>query len=220
MRRKRCEISEASCEASCEAPRAALGFFMSRRWAPVVLFGWLAAGLSATVERDAFVFVESGIWDISEDGLPFRAGVMLPSRHDPLSRWLKMREPRWVLAVGCAQIPDVYDDGTGRLGAAGGNGFLIGAAREWAWELPRVLGERGGIALALDLGINYTTRTLPANGTHANFLVSPGLQWESALRTGRARWHVGLRWFHLSNADVFGRNAGYDGLSLRLGRSW
>ncbi|MBA4137424.1 MAG: hypothetical protein C0518_08935 [Opitutus sp.] len=193
---------------------------MSWRLAAVVLSGWLAADMSATEERDLFVFVESGVWDISDDGLPFRAGVILPSHHDPLSRFLRMREPRWVLAVGYALIPDVYDEGTGQLSAAGGNGFLVGAAREWAWELPRVLGERASLALAIDFGLHYATRTLPPNGTHANFLVSPGLSWESAPDPGRARWHVGLRWFHLSNADVFGRNAGYDGISLRFGRSW
>lgn len=162
-------------------------------------------------------FVEAGAWDISDDGLPYRIGALLPSRHDPLSRWTGAREPRWVLALGYARVPDIYDDGTGRLSGAGGDGLLLGAAREWAWALPGIARD---LSVAIDLGLSYATKSLPANGTNWNFIVSPGFTWERAARDGRAVWHVGLRWFHLSNADLFGRNAGYDGLSVRVGRSW
>jgi hypothetical protein len=181
----------------------------------------VSASFTAAAEpRDRFVFAEAGVWDLSADGRPFRAGVILPARHDPLSRLLRLREPRWVFALGYAEIPDIHDDGTGRLSGAGGDGFLFGAAREWAWPVPGFTGDAGDLAFAVDLGVNYATRTLPANGTHANFLVSPGLTWESRRSGHGSRWHVGLRWFHLSNADVFGRNAGYDGISLRVGRRW
>ena len=166
--------------------------------------------------RGPLVFFEASAWDISDDGQPFRVGVLWPSRHDALSRLLRAREPRWVFAAGYARIPDIFDDGTGRLSGAGGDGALLGVAREWAWDLPWIARE---LSVAIDFGLNYATKSLPANGTNWNFIVSPGFTWERTARDG-ATWHVGLRWFHLSNADVFGRNAGYDGLTLRLGRTW
>ena len=185
------------------------------------LMAWaVVAGRAESAPRGAIVFAEVGAWDISDDGLPYRLGAILPSRHDPLSRLLRMREPRWVVAVGYAKIPAVYDDGTGRLSGAGGDGFLIAAAREWAWALPLLGTARCDAALAIDFGLSYATRSLPANGTHPNFLVSPGFVWETRSAAGRPGWHFGLRWFHLSNADLFGRNAGYDGITLRIGRGW
>lgn len=186
-----------------------------------LVLGWAVAALRAEAGgREVFVFAEAGVWDISDDGMPYRIGVILPSRHDWLSRTLRMREPRWVLAAGYARIPDIYDDGTGRLSGAGGDGVIVGAAREWAWNLPPWTTPRRAVALAIDFGLGYAGRSLPANGTNMNFLVSPGFVWETRSAAGRPGWHLGLRWFHLSNADLFGRNAGYDGITLRLGRAW
>ena len=59
-----------------------------------------------------------------------------------------------MLAAGYATIPAVYDDGTGRLSGAGGDGLLIAAAREWAWALPVLGTARGDAALAIDFGLS------------------------------------------------------------------
>lgn len=174
---------------------------------------------AAEYERRPLVFFETAAWDISNDGLPFRVGVSLPSRHDVLSRWLGAREPRWVLAVGYATLPDIYDTGTGRLSGWGGDAFMVGAAREWTWELPLEWRGRRPLALALDLGMNYASASVPANGTNLNFIVSPGFSWEMPRARGGV-WHLGLRWLHLSNAGLHDVNAGYDGITLRFGRTW
>lgn len=165
------------------------------------------------------VFCESAAWDISNDGLPFRIGVSLASSHDPLSRLLQTREPRWILAAGYATLPDIYDTGTGRLSGKGGDAWMAGFAREWGWNLPLELRGERPLALVIDLGLNYASASVPANGTNANFIVSPGFSWETRRSDGGV-WHFGLRWFHLSNAGVFPVNAGYDGITVRFGRTW
>jgi hypothetical protein len=184
----------------------------------------LAALLTLTLRaeesvRRPLLFVESAAWDLSDDGLPFRIGVALPAQHDPLSRLLRAREPRWVLAVGYATLPDLYDTGTGRLSGWGGDAWMVGAAREWAWDLPITLRGERPLALAIDFGVNYASASIPSNGTNTNFIVSPGFVWETRRARGGV-WQVGLRWFHLSNAGIYDVNAGYDGLTLRFGRTW
>ena len=181
--------------------------------ASVVLLG------PATASSRPVWFVEVPVWDISDDGLPFRAGAILPGSHDPLSRAAGLREPRWVVAAGFATLPDLYDDGTGRLSGWGGETVFAGFAREWAWEIPGLVWRGAAMALVLDLGLNYAAASIPSNGTNFNFIVSPGFSWERSAGDG-AVWHAGLRWFHLSNANIHDRNAGYDGLTFRFGRSW
>ena len=184
-------------------------------WIPLCV----GVGALHATPREPIWFFESAAWDISDDGLPFRVGVLLPSQHDPLSRLLRMREPRWMLGAGYAQIRDIYDTGTGQLTGKGGGGLLFGGGREWAWNVPVVSRPAQPVSLGLELGVNYATASLPANGTHFNFIVSPGLTWERQRPNGRW-WHVGVRWFHLSNVDVYNVNAGYDGITVRVGRSW
>ncbi len=191
-----------------------------RRRSPslLVLVLALLAASAGAAPRPVW-FVEVPVWDLSDDGLPFRAGVIVAGGHDPLSRAAGLREPRWVFAAGYATMPDIYDDGTGRLSGWGGDAAFAGFAREWAWEVPGLARAGAAVAVVLDLGLNYASASLPSNGTNFNFLVSPGFTWERNAADG-AVWHVGLRWFHLSNANLRDRNAGYDGLTLRLGRSW
>lgn len=180
---------------------------------------FVAASRGSPPESPPLTFLELPVWDLSDDGLPFRAGVLLPAGHDPLSRAAGLRPPRWVLAAGYATLPDLYDDGTGRLSGWGGDAWFAGFAREWAWEVPGLERDGAFVAVVLDLGLNYASASIPSNGTNFNFIVSPGLSWERPRATG-ATWHVGLRWFHLSNANLRERNAGYDGLTLRLGARW
>jgi len=183
----------------------------------LVVPGALARGVETPAQP--LVFFESAAWDISDDGLPFRIGVVLPASPDPLSWLLRTRTPRWVLAGGYATLPDIYDTGTGRLSGKGGDAWMVGFAREWGWDLPLVVRGECPLALVLDLGVNYASASIPANGTNANFIVSPGFSWETRRARGGV-WHFGLRWFHLSNAGVYAVNAGYDGITVRFGRSW
>jgi hypothetical protein len=77
----------------------------------------------------------------------------------------------------------------------------------------------GALRLDLVAGLNYLTRSLPANGTHLSF--SPVGSFERASATNDPRaWIAGVRWFHISHGGLFGTNGGFDGLLVHLGRRW
>jgi hypothetical protein len=59
----------------------------------------------------------------------------------------------------------------------------------------------------------------PADGSDENFtvLLGPGV----LVPTGVAnRLRFSLQWFHISNANLFPNNSGYDGLQLTVGLEW
>lgn len=166
-----------------------------------------------------WVYADVPAWDLADEGLPFRLTLALPSGRDPLARLLLAAEARWTLSLGYARIYDSYDATTGIFKNPGGDALLASAGREYRWNLPRFAG-RFTPQLAIDTGVNVATRPFPADGTRGTIKVITGLEWNR--RTGAAGevWTAGIAWSHFSNANLFSRNAGYDGLVFRVGRSW
>ncbi len=70
---------------------------------------------------------------------------------------------------------------------------------------------------ALCLRINYADQSLPSDGPYFNFPVISGFEWEQRGENGNG-WSFGVRWFHLSNANLIEGNAGYDGVVFRVER--
>lgn len=166
-----------------------------------------------------WVYGEVPAWDIADEGLPFRLTVALPSRRDPLARLLFATEARWTLSLGYARIHDSYDATTGVFKNPGGDALLASAGREYRWALPRFAG-RFTPQLAIDTGVNLASRPFPADGTRGTIKVITGLEWSRRANAGNDEWTAGIAWAHFSNANLFSRNAGYDGLVFRIGRSW
>jgi hypothetical protein len=176
-----------------------------------------AAGGATLDRRGAWVYADVPAWDISHEGLPFRLTWAWDSPLDPLARLLRSSETRWTAGIGYAKVYNSYDATTGRFRSAGGHAALASAGREFRWRLApetRV----GALArlptVLVEFGVHGASRHFPADGTHFNFKLLSGLEWEVPSRP----WTVGLIWLHFSNADLLSRNSGYDGLALRL--SW
>jgi hypothetical protein len=122
------------------------------------------------------------------------------------------------LGTGYAVVYDDYDTGTNTIHARGCDGLLFNAARQTLWPLPvRLAG--GRVSFELEVGLHYASHSLPADGTDLSFSVIPGFEWSSAPDDKRT-WVAGVRWMHVSHGGLFGRNGGYDGLIIRLGRRW
>lgn len=164
-------------------------------------------------------YFDAPLWDIANEGLPFRATVALPSRRDPLTRLLFAREARWTLSAGYAKVYNSYDAATGVFKNPGGHAALFSAGRQFRWHFPELLG-RFTPKLAIEFGAHYATRRFPADGTRANLKLITGLEWTWRTADRQREWSLGVMWPHFSNANLFDRNAGYDGLALRLGRSF
>lgn len=96
--------------------------------------------------------------------------------------------------------------GGGRALGLGVDGVLrwrLGAERRW-------FAEAGG-------GMQYAIgSSFPADGTHFQFTVIGGLGRSVDLGRGRTL-DVGLRWFHISNANLLPSNSGYDSIQLTVG---
>jgi hypothetical protein len=58
--------------------------------------------------------------------------------------------------------------------------------------------------------------SFPADGTHFQFTVIGGVGRSFGLGSGRTL-DVGLRWFHISNANLLPSNSGYDSIQLTVG---
>ncbi len=188
------------------------------------LFG-PAAGASAAAgdgstppSATGWVQVDAPVHDFGDDGWPYRLTVALPSRRDPLSRLLRASEARWTLSTGYARVRDSYDAATGVFKNPGGHAALFGAARQFRWHPPASAGPAVPRAL-IEFGVHYATRRFPADGTRFNLLLVTGLEWSWRTRDASNEWSAAIVWPHFSNAGLFRRNAGYDGLALRLGRS-
>jgi hypothetical protein len=164
----------------------------------------------------AWLHGDAPIWDIADEGLPLRCTLALPSRRDPLARALYAAETRWTFSAGYARVYNSYDPTTGIFKNPGGHAALISVGRQFRWRRPPPAGAALP-QLAIELGAHAATRRFPADGTRANVKLITGLEWVFREATPR-EWSVGLMWMHFSNANLFSRNAGYDGLALRVGR--
>lgn len=165
----------------------------------------------------AWVYLDAPLWDLADEGLPFRLTLALPSRLDALSRSLLADRARWTLSAGYAKVYNSYDGATGVFKNPGGHAALFSAGRQMIWELPRWAGALTP-DIALEYGIHYATTKFPADGTRANFKLITGLEWRGPVSTGAEGWTLGVYWPHFSNANLLSRNAGYDGLCVRIGR--
>ncbi len=168
--------------------------------------------------RAPLVIFNGPLWDISSEGLPFSLTLAWPAAPDPVARWLCADETRWTAGLGYAVVRDNLDRGTNRVFDRGGDGLLFNAGRQTLWRLPLRL-PAGALRAEFELGLNYATASLPANGSHLSFALTGGFEWSNAPRAAN-EWIAGLRWLHLSHGGLFGVNGGYDGLVFRLGRRW
>ncbi len=173
---------------------------------------------AAEASRAPLFFFDAPLLDPADEGLPFHFTVALPAALDPIARTLLAEEARWTLGTGYAFVYDNFDTGTNTVRERGRDAVLFRAGRQTLWPLPLPL-PAGALRLDLEAGLSYTTRSLPANGTHLSFALFAGLEWTSAPADPQA-WIVGVRWFHSSHGGLFGQNGGYDGVLLRLGRRW
>lgn len=164
-----------------------------------------------------WMYFDAPLWDIANEGLPFRLSLALPSRRDLLTRALFAAEARWTLSVGYAKVYNSFDATTGIFKNPGGHAALFSAGRQYRWQLPRVAGAFTP-DVVVDFGVHVATRRFPADGTHTNLKLISGLEWTWARSGATGEWTVGLVWPHFSNADLLERNSGYDGLALRVGR--
>lgn len=163
-----------------------------------------------------WLHVDTPLWDIADEGLPVRLTYSLPGGDDPLARLLGAGEARWTVSAGYARVYDSYDSTTRVFKNPGGHAALASAGRQWRW-LPPDRTPSLVPALAIELGAHLASRRFPADGTRANVKLITGLEWH--LRRGsRHHWTLGVMWLHFSNANLFSRNAGYDGLAVRTGR--
>jgi hypothetical protein len=148
-------------------------------WAAMVVAGFIAESGARPDSTDPLVFVEGPLWDISDEGLPYRLTVAWPVTPDPLARLLRAGESRWTVSAGYAVAYDNFDTGTNTVGARGRDGLMFNAGRQTLWPLPLRL-PRGALRLELEVGLHYAARSLPADGTHLSFSLVGGFEWSSA----------------------------------------
>jgi hypothetical protein len=181
--------------------------------------GWLAVDSAAAPNRAPPLVVFDGpLWDISDEGLPYKITLAWPATLDPLSRLLRATEARWTLGAGYAVVYDDVDTGTNKVTSRGRDGVMWTVGRQTLWPLPLRL-PGGELRLENEAGLHYAARSLPADGTHLSFYLLGGFEWAHAPASPRT-WLAGVRWLHLSHGGLFGRNGGYDGLVFRLGCRW
>jgi len=175
---------------------------------------WLAAGVAPMSGWETFI--EVPLVDFSEfgDATPWRVGVTRESRRDPIARLLRHDGVRWVATLGYSEVRDVFvrEIGTPVRKARGRATPTVSLARRWFWEVP-VVPDGWSLDAGIEFGVHYAARSVPADGTHFQFVLAPGLD----LQPVDGPWRVGLRWLHLSNGNVRPGNSGYDGLSLQFG---
>jgi hypothetical protein len=106
-------------------------------------------------------------------------------------------------------------DAAPHAGVGGGRALGIGVDTVLRWRLfdaRRWFVEAGG-------GVQYAIgSSFPADGTHFQFTVIGGVGRSIELGAQRSL-QVGVRWFHISNANVLPSNSGYDALQLVVGYS-
>lgn len=198
-------------------PAAMRFVFFTRALAFAAVVSLAFNGVAAAT-RAPIVFFDGPLADFSDEGLPYSLTAAFPTSPDPITRWLGAVDARWTVGTGFASVYDNFDTGTNSVRDRGRDGLLFNAGRQTLWPVPVTL-PAGSLRLELEAGLNYTTRSLPANGTHLSFSLFAGFEWSSAPDDPR-EWIAGIRWFHLSHGGLFGVNGGYDGLLFRVGRRW
>lgn len=168
--------------------------------------------------KRAWTYFDAPLWDISNEGLPFRFTWAVGSQRDWITRLLFASEARWTLSAGYAKVYNSYDAATGVFKNPGGHAVLLSAGRQMYWDLPPVAGVFTP-RITFEYGLHVASRRFPADGTRANFKVLTGLEWVLRSKGEPNGWTAGIFWPHFSNANLFSRNAGYDGLAIRIGRS-
>lgn len=168
--------------------------------------------------RELWLHFDAPLWDLADEGLPFRLTVSLPSRRGPLTRLLGATEARWTGSIGYAKVYNSFDAATGTFKNAGGHAALFSAGRQFRWRLSNWIGQWAPDA-ALEFGANAATRPFPADGTRTNLKLITGFEWTWSASDRRSNWSAGVMWPHFSNANLHSRNAGYDGLVVRVGRT-
>lgn len=174
--------------------------------------------LAGERSRATWMYFDAPLWDLADEGLPFRLTIALPSGRDFISRLLGAGEARWVFSAGYAKVYNSYDGETGVFKNPGGHAALLSAGRQMFWDLPAFAG-RFTPRMALEYGVHVATRPFPADGTRGNLKGIIGVEWATPRANDDASWSAGVYWAHFSNANAFSRNAGYDGLVIRFGRS-
>lgn len=170
-----------------------------------------------------WIALDGPLWDMSDDGSPFRLNIVQASTPDPIGRLLRASDQQWSAWIGYADVQSKFT-GSGALRAGGGEAWMLGLGRQWRWALP----EWTELAdwrphLTFEVGLNYADDSLPSDGSHFNFPVVTGFEWSRRGAPGEAdasNWIFGFRWFHLSNAHLLDKNSGYDGFIFRVGRRW
>ena len=121
---------------------------------------------------------------------------------------------------GCYGRP-VRNGGSVGGGAVVGPAHLVNVGRQWEWRLPDFFSIAAWEPrLQGETGLHYASASLPAGGTHFQFLLGGGLEWRRPAPPSKNEWAVGIRWLHYSNANIFTSNSGYDSIVFRLGRTW
>jgi hypothetical protein len=103
-------------------------------------------------------------------------------------------------------------DGTVWIGAAG----LLGR-----WHFVRGTADRWSIFFDGGGAVSYADHNFPASGLNFNFVLKGG--FGGSLRVGESAHLLGgVRWLHLSNAAISGRdeNPGYNGAQIWAGMMW
>jgi hypothetical protein len=101
----------------------------------------------------------------------------------------------------------------------GGNSHSLGFDLLMRWSFLQTL----PVSCHIDGGAGFqsmlTDPPFPADGSKENFtlLFGPGVLIPTDIDN---RLRVSLLWFHISNANLFPKNSGYDGLQLVVGFEW
>jgi hypothetical protein len=182
----------------------------------------LMAKTTLFTDERPWIVLDGPLWDMSDDGKPYRLNLVQPATPDPIGRLLRATDQQWAAWVGHADVENKFSN-TGGLRATGGEAWMIGLGRQWRWALLEWTGASGWRPhLTFETGVNYADDSLPSDGSHFNFPVVTGFEWAKSAAPGgdASAWIFGFRWFHLSNAHVMDKNSGYDGLIFRVGYRW
>lgn len=173
----------------------------------------------AATPRPSWLYFEAPVWDIADEGLPFRFTLALPAERDVIACTLLASEARWTFSAGYAKVYNSFDGATGIFKNPGGHAALFSLGKQYYWQLPSA--RSAWIPrLTIEVGLNLATRRFPADGEHASIKAIAGFEWSWHAKDRETQWSAAIIWPHFSNANLLPRNAGYDGISLRLGRSW
>lgn len=184
--------------------------FWKRQLLGILLF---CAGSHGSQAAELRLNVAYPIWNISTEGSP-----LLVSIEKELGEW---RNLNWLAETGLTfiNINDIVGSRNQGEFVSGGQGY--GAFFNLIIREPVVT--RDAFILFADIagGIHYSNQSFPADGSHLNFTLIGGFLLQLQGDSWLARdWQLGLSWLHISNANLLPDNSGYDGLLIKLSRSF